>query len=128
MNLGLYSCVSGRATRAVFLSSVLCLWIFMPASIGRCAEVQKPSWSESWTDKAKDVRPNQGPRFTDNGNGAVTDNRTGLVWLKHASCFKDRTWDEAVVDVAELADGAVCDGVTLRDGSKPGDWRMPSIQ
>ena len=26
------------------------------------------------------------PRFTDNGDGTVTDNLTGLIWLKHASC------------------------------------------
>ena len=27
------------------------------------------------------------PRFTDNGNGTVTDNLTGLIWLKNANCF-----------------------------------------
>lgn len=27
------------------------------------------------------------PRFTDNGNGTVTDNLTGLIWLKNADCF-----------------------------------------
>ena len=27
------------------------------------------------------------PRFTDNNNGTVTDNLTGLIWLKHANCF-----------------------------------------
>jgi hypothetical protein len=86
------------------------------------------SWSVSWSDKAKEVRPYQGPRFTDNGDGSVTDNRTGLVWLKHASCFKDRTWEEATNDVAQLAEGSNCDGMPLKDGSKPGDWRMPTIQ
>ncbi|MGC9023085.1 MAG: hypothetical protein ACP5J5_08205, partial [Dissulfurimicrobium sp.] len=25
------------------------------------------------------------PRFTDNGNGTVTDNLTGLIWLKNAN-------------------------------------------
>jgi len=27
------------------------------------------------------------PRFTDNGDGTVTDNLTGLIWLKDANCF-----------------------------------------
>lgn len=27
------------------------------------------------------------PRFTDNHNGSVTDNLTGLIWLKDADCF-----------------------------------------
>jgi len=27
------------------------------------------------------------PRFMDNGNGTVTDNLTGLIWLKNANCF-----------------------------------------
>ena len=27
------------------------------------------------------------PRFTDNGDGTVTDNLTGLIWLKLVTCF-----------------------------------------
>ena len=27
------------------------------------------------------------PRFTDNLDGTVTDNQTGLIWLKDANCF-----------------------------------------
>jgi hypothetical protein len=27
------------------------------------------------------------PRFRDNCNGTVTDNLTGLIWLKNANCF-----------------------------------------
>ena len=30
------------------------------------------------------------PRFTDNGDGTVTDNLTGLIWLKNANCFGTR--------------------------------------
>ena len=38
------------------------------------------------------------PRFTDNGVGTVTDNLTGLIWLKDANCFGPRDWSEAVSD------------------------------
>jgi|GEM_PF-3547143 len=113
-----------RALVHALLALALCAY----ASAAWSVENKRPSWSSSWTDKAKDVRQSQGPRFTDHGNGVVSDNRTGLAWLKSASCFTEVTWEEAVEEVAELADGALCDSVTLRDGSKPGDWRVPTIQ
>jgi hypothetical protein len=31
------------------------------------------------------------PRFTDHSNGTVTDNLTGLIWLKDANCFDVRS-------------------------------------
>lgn len=64
------------------------------------------------------------PRFTDNGNGSVTDNATGLIWLKDAGCLGDRKWDSAVETVAQLAAGKC----GLVDGSVPGDWRIPNYR
>ncbi len=72
------------------------------------------------------------PRFTDNGDGSVTDNLTGLVWLKDADC-RDTvsdvsrnkgflTWDEALSWSRNLASG----NCGLSDGSVAGDWRMPN--
>ena len=68
------------------------------------------------------------PRFTDNGNGTVTDNLTGLVWLKDANCSlfnPPLTWDDAlkVIDT-QLADGHC----GLTDGSVQGDWRLPNYK
>ena len=62
------------------------------------------------------------PRFTDNGDGTITDNLTGLVWLKDASCFGQRTWAQALTDANNLADGKC----GLTDGSVAGDWRLPN--
>lgn len=64
------------------------------------------------------------PRFTDNGNGTVTDNLTGLIWLKNANCFGIRTWNNAL---------ALCNGLNsgecgLTDGSAEGDWRLPNLK
>jgi len=45
------------------------------------------------------------PRFTDNSNGTVTDNLTGLVWLKNANCPGPSTscsWTGAFANVASL--------------------------
>ena len=62
------------------------------------------------------------PRFTDNGNGTVTDNLTGLIWLKNANCFGTETWTEALEDCDSLTAG-YCG---LTDGSSVGDWRLPN--
>jgi quinol monooxygenase YgiN len=63
------------------------------------------------------------PRFTDNGDGTVTDNLTGLVWLKNGTPFGKRAWGQALKDCNSLAGGKY----GLTDGSKPGDWRLPNV-
>ena len=63
------------------------------------------------------------PRFEDNGDGTVTDMLTGLVWLKNANCFGERTWVNALADANGLASGAC----GLTDGSVARDWRLPSV-
>ena len=62
------------------------------------------------------------PRFTDNGDGTVTDNLTGLIWLKNANCFGTRTWNDALSDSNGLEHGEC----GLTDGSGQGDWRLPN--
>lgn len=66
------------------------------------------------------VWPN--PRFTKHGNGTVTDNLTGLIWLEDANCFGQLNWANAVSAANGLANGAC----GLTDGSKAGSWRLPS--
>jgi hypothetical protein len=65
------------------------------------------------------------PRFTGNANGTVTDNLTGLIWLRNANCFGTRTWDQALTDANTLANGPGC---PLADGSTAGDWRLPNVR
>jgi hypothetical protein len=62
-------------------------------------------------------------RFTDNGNGTVTDNLTGLIWLKNANCFSYKIWSAALISANTLASGAC----GLTDGSTVGQWRLPNI-
>ncbi len=66
------------------------------------------------------VPPN--PRFMDNGNGTITDNLTGLIWLKDANCFGTSTWAEALTDANTLNSGEC----GLTDGSVEGDWYLPN--
>jgi hypothetical protein len=76
-------------------------------------------------------KPWPNPRFTDNHNGTVTDNLTGLIWLKNASCFGVQDWQTALNSANTLVgNNTQCstapDGF-LNDGSVVGDWRLPNI-
>ena len=62
-------------------------------------------------------------RFTDHGDGTVSDSLTGLTWLKNAGCLAPAVWTTALTEVNGLANGAC----GLSDGSKAGDWRLPNI-
>ena len=72
-------------------------------------------------------------RFTDNSDGTVTDNLTGLIWLKNANCAgTTKTWNDAVDWAAALYDGCSdCGGdendCGLSDSSSAGDWRLPNV-
>jgi len=70
-------------------------------------------------------------RFLDNGDGAVKDNLTGLIWLKNANCFDTLggvaktgplRWAEALTWSNNLASGSC----GLTDGSTAGMWRLPN--
>ena len=41
------------------------------------------------------------PRFTDNGDGTVTDQLTGLMWLKDGSCLR-KNWSNALNTITDL--------------------------
>lgn len=64
------------------------------------------------------------PRFTDHGDGTVTDELTGLVWLRDADHFGELTWEQALAVVRTLDSGSA----GLSDGSVAGDWRMPTLR
>lgn len=64
------------------------------------------------------------PRFTDNLDGTITDNLTGLIWLKDANCFGQITWNIAL----SVSNGLQSGQCGLTDGSSAGDWRLPNIK
>ena len=82
------------------------------------------------------------PRFTDNGDGTVTDHLTGLMWLKDANCME--TYDAAHAAAEFDQDGAVGDGAVMWShalefvlginagtyascGAGYQDWRLPNV-
>ena len=64
------------------------------------------------------------PRFIMGTTGVVTDTLTGLIWLEHANCFDQRTWEQALTDTNTLNSGEC----GLNDGSVEGDWRLPNVR
>jgi hypothetical protein len=55
------------------------------------------------------------PRFTDNGDGTVTDNLTGLMWAQNANISGSKIWDDAV------------DWCNALDHAGHCNWRLPNI-
>jgi hypothetical protein len=76
------------------------------------------------------AKPDQGcyensfDRFVDCGNGTVTDRTNGLIWLKAANCLGGGTFLEAH-DLSRALQEGDCG---LTDGSRPGDWRLPTVE
>ncbi len=72
------------------------------------------------------------PRFTKNGDGTVTDNLTGLIWLEDANCFGQRNWTNALAAANSLFEGSTTDpnngDCGLSDGSTVGEWRLPNVR
>ena len=61
------------------------------------------------------------PRFTDHGDGTVTDHLTGLMWTKDANLpGGTKMWEEALEYAASLNNGSGTYGYT--------DWRLPNIK
>ncbi|MBF0416532.1 MAG: DUF1566 domain-containing protein [Magnetococcales bacterium] len=66
------------------------------------------------------------PHFTDNNDGTFTDNKTGLTWLKKASCLGTSTWANAansaltVATLHSLQCGISGDALTK-------GWRLPTL-
>jgi hypothetical protein len=82
------------------------------------------------------------PRFTDNGDGTVTDKMTKLMWVKNANAIKTLypefdtqfdfsghgdgrvTWAKALEFIGKINDGTYNCGATTAYT----DWRMPNVR
>ena len=91
-----------------------------PAPVAKTGQTESDASGDDGDLEKGVVWPN--PRFTDNGNGTVADNLTGLIWLKNANCFYNGHWSEALSEANGLNNGEC----GLTDGSSSGDWRLPN--
>ncbi len=103
-------------------------YFVLPTRSGQSGMIQLPKTGQMqsyWTGDDGDLRRGVAwplPRFNDNGNGTVTDNLTGLIWLRDADCFGKRNWGVALNNSNTLNSGEC----GLSDGSAEGDWRLPN--
>lgn len=61
-------------------------------------------------------------RYVDCGNGTVTDQVTGLIWLQHSDCLESASFAEANQSAQRLKSGTCF----LSDKSTAGQWRLPT--
>jgi len=67
------------------------------------------------------------PRFTDNGDGTVTDNLTGLIWLKDGGCIKKKKWKDSLNAIADF-NGNPENYNCLGYAANYSDWRLPNVE
>ena len=69
------------------------------------------------------------PRFNDNGDGTVTDNLTGLIWLQNAYCANTTmNWQPALDAVLELNTSGTMNSNNCGDTGSHTDWRLPTLR
>jgi len=65
-------------------------------------------------------------RYVNCLNGTVTDTVTGLIWLQKADCFVYAPSYVSYSDANKVAARLQAGDCGLKDGSSPGDWRLPT--
>jgi len=106
----------------IAMSILLILTSFFRAEV-RANELPDTGQEQSYTKtfgEDHDYQPAVSqPSYTDNGDGTITDNRTGLMWVKDgnsAGCINgsSTTWESALT---------FCEGLSYAGYS---DWRLPN--
>ena len=68
-------------------------------------------------------------RYVECGNGTVTDTVTGVIFLQQADCFGTFSSQAVNYTTAQEIAAALADGQCgLSDGSRPGDWRLLTLE
>ena len=67
------------------------------------------------------------PRFADNGDGTMTDNLTGLMWLKDGGCIKEKKWEDSLKAIADLNNNPG-NYNCLGYAANYSDWHLPNAK
>jgi hypothetical protein len=65
------------------------------------------------------------PRFTDNGDGTITDNLTGLMWVQDCTSLGATSWNRTFIVASRFNSDPAhfdCEGYTAAHA----DWRVPN--
>jgi hypothetical protein len=103
-----------------------------PAPVAQTGQKLSFAPHDDGDDQAGVTQPT--PRFTDNADGTIADNLTGLIWLKNANCSGAPAVSQqaALAAVASLnATGTMnnlqCGDMSNASGHQT-DWRLPNIK
>lgn len=98
----------GLLVKVFSAALLLCCWLKPPLlAVALASDLTMPGTGQDGTHNINPLS------YTDNGNGTITDNTTGLVWQEEAD-NTGRTWAAA---------GTYCNNMTLGGQS---DWRLPT--
>ncbi|MGB9715575.1 MAG: DUF1566 domain-containing protein [Thermodesulfovibrionales bacterium] len=67
------------------------------------------------------------PRFIDNGDGTITDNLTGLMWLKDGGCLKKKKWSNSLDTIAYFNNNPEYYNC-MEYTANYSDWRLPDVK
>ena len=90
---------------------------------GNSTEITAPNSGEAFYGQNANYSGNE-PSYTDNGNGTITDNVTGLMWAQSSDLNEDGTIDAD--DKLSYADALA--GASSYNLAGYTDWRLPSIK
>jgi hypothetical protein len=107
-------------------------WRFIAITCGEVVYLPRTGQTRSWvTGDDGDIKSGvvwPTPRFTDNGDGTITDELTDLMWLKDGECLGQGIWQgEAyhAIDTLNLDPWSLgCQDYTTQ---KYHDWRLPNV-
>jgi len=103
-----------------------------PAPVAQTGQTVSYSAHDDGDDRAGVVQPK--PRFTDNADGTISDNLTGLIWLKNANCAgaPAASQQNAILAVTSLNTTGTMNNFDCGDRSNASshqtDWRLPNIK
>jgi hypothetical protein len=117
----------------VLMAAVIAAWVgvrVMPAFAQEAPVAQTGQTTSFAPGDDGDIQagvPFPVPRFTDNGDGTVRDNLTGLIWLKDARCLGFQTWAHALTAIGDLNRGTDFSCADYSAGTFD-DWRLPNVK
>jgi hypothetical protein len=105
----------------IFLLSASIVWA-APAPVEKTGQTTSYRTGDDGDhEKGVNINNEAGPRFTDNEDGTITDNLTGLMWAENTNMGGIMNWNSAIDYANNLSLGTSC-------GGEHTDWRLPNVK
>ena len=109
-----------KSSKSIFFLGLTAVLIITGLVFSSCKNSDQSA--SSGQSSSSDQSVSSENRFSDIGDGTVLDSSTGLIWLKNANAFALTNFPKGAEAIAALKSGEA----GLSDGSKAGDWRLPT--